>query len=227
MDWLRTAVVDITTLAATCRALESGPPEGELHERRKLRGRLQSELRRGSVAYINTLARSKRGEADEDLLALCRVAAERQMPRALRHQDDLKQLMATGLGALEGLAVARQDLWRLAHMLVQLRKGLVVMHAVGANVDDDVGKKAGRGLRRRLRRALIAYARAGQRDKEDPDRTLAAARKAALAWIGKRCAEEADHLGRLEAQGGADRSAIRLGVVKPLNDLVADWGQTT
>jgi hypothetical protein len=226
MDLLRTAVVDITILAATCRALKGGPPEGELRERRKLRVRLRTELRLGSVAYINALARSKRGEPDEDLLALCRVAAERQMPRALRHEGDLKHLMTTGRGALDGLAAARQDLWRLVHMLVQLRKGLVAMHAAGANIDDDVVKKVGRGLRRRLRRALIAYARAGQRDREDPQSALATARKAALGWIGKRAVEEADQLGRLEAQRGADRSAIRQGVVRPLNDLVADWSQT-
>lgn len=52
MDLLRTAVVDITKLVATCHALKSSPGEGDLAVQRKRRGRLRREIKRGTVAYI-------------------------------------------------------------------------------------------------------------------------------------------------------------------------------
>ena len=99
------------------------------------------------------------------------------------------------------------------------------MRDAGGGVDDEAAKKPGSRLRRRFRRALIAYARVSHRGEESADRIIVAARKAALGEIGKRGAEDADRLGRLEAGGSATQTAIRMGVVKPLNDLVLDWGQ--
>lgn len=221
MNLLRTAVVDITTLVATGRAL-AGRPARELEERRKLRDRFRSELRRGTVAYIETLARSKRGALDAELLAACRAAAEREMPRALRHQDDLRRVMNTQPGALAGVAAARQDLWRLAHMTIYLRQGIAAIRDQGGRLEG-AEKKSSDRLRRRFRRALLAYARVTHRDKADSDRLIVAARDAALREIGKRGAEDADNLAQIEARGGASQTAIRMGVVRPLCDLVLDW----
>ena len=213
-------MVDITTLTATCLALRTGPPEGELQERRKLRDRLRAELRHGTKAYIDTLARSKRGVLDEGLLASCRVAAEREMPRALSHWEDLNRLMATGSGVLAGLAAARQDLWRLAHVAIHLRQGVAAMRDGGGSFDDEAETKPAARLRRRIRRALVAYARVGQRSTEGMAWNIVAARAAALSEIGRVGAEEAERLGQLEASGSAPRPIIRMGVAKPLNDLV-------
>ncbi len=221
MNLLRTAVVDITTLVATGRALD-GRPVGELDGRRKLRDRLRSELRRGTVAYIETLARSKRGTLDAELLAACRAAAEREMPRALLHQEELKRRMGTQPGALAGVAAARQDLWRLAHMTIYLRQGIAAIRDQGGRFAE-AEKKSSDRLRRRFRRALLAYARATHREKATPDRLIVAARDAALREIGKRGAEDADKLAQLEALSGAVQTSIRMGVVKPLCDLVLDW----
>lgn len=116
MDPLRPTVVDLTTMVATCHALKSSPAEGELVLPRKLRSRLRRDFKRGTVAYIDALARTRRGMVDEGLLCRCRVAAERQMPQALAHQESLGHIMANEAGSLDGLAAARQDLWRLAHM---------------------------------------------------------------------------------------------------------------
>jgi hypothetical protein len=86
MDMLRTAVVDITTLVAASHALKSSPVEGDLGLQRKLRGRLRREIKRGSLAYIDALARTKRSVVDAALLAACRRAAEQQMTHAIAHQ---------------------------------------------------------------------------------------------------------------------------------------------
>jgi hypothetical protein len=224
-DLLGTAVVDITTLVATCRALRSDPLVRELDVRRKPLRRLRAELRRASVAYVDTLARSKRGVMDDELLASCRAAAEREMPQALRHQQELKRMMSTEPGALAGVAAARQDLWRLAHMAMYLRQGVAAMHDSDGIFDDAAARKMAGRLRRRLRRALIAYALVGHRSKEGADKVIVAAREAALGEIGKRGAEEADNLGRFEARGAPTQSIIAMGVVKPLYDLVVDWSR--
>jgi len=58
MDLLRTAVVDITTLVATFHAMTASPAEGDMALQRRLRGRLRRDIKRGTVAYIDALART-------------------------------------------------------------------------------------------------------------------------------------------------------------------------
>jgi hypothetical protein len=224
MDLLRTAVVDITTLTATYRALTHGPLAGTLGLRHRLRDKLRAELKRGVEAYIDALARSRHGVVDAGRLAAVRVAAEREMPRALRHQADLRQVMKTAPGSLFGVAAARQDLWRLAHMAIHLRQGVTSMQAARGDLDRKSIKKAGALLRRRLTRGLIAYARASQRVSDNDSHMMVVARKAALLATGKRAVAQAANLGQLEADGGTTHALIRSGVVKPLADLVLDWG---
>jgi len=221
MDLLRTAVVDITTLVATSRALRTKRLDGDLAERRKLHDRLRGDLRRGTAAYIDTLARSKRGLVDHDLLSECRVAAEKQMQRATRYREALSRLMLNEPGVLADVAAARQDLWRLSHMAIQLRLGMAAMNDAGGREELEAARKPAARLRRRFRHALVAYARASHH--EAKDRVIAAARAAALAEIGKRGLAEADHLCQIELRGDPAHAAIRIGVSKPLNDLVLDW----
>lgn len=225
MDLLRTAVVDITTLTATYRALAHGPLAGKPDLRPKLRDKLRAELKRGGEAYIDALARTKHGVVDADQLAAYRLAAEREMPGALRHRAELSRLMKTAPGSLIGVAAARQDLWRLAHMAIHLRQGVASMRTTQGDREQKSSKKSASLLRRKFTRGLIAYARASQLISDSAGHMIVVPRKAALLAIGKRATAEAQSLGQLEADVGVTHTVIRTGVVKPLADLVLDWGE--
>jgi hypothetical protein len=223
MELLRAAVVDITTLVATCHALRSSPLVDDLAVERKLRDRLRREMKRGTVAYIGVLSRPQRGQVDDALLAACRVAAEQHMARALRNQQLLSRIMASEPGSMEGMVASRQDLWRLAHMGIYLRVGISNLRESGdSNATKSAGAVASR-LRRRIRKALIAYARAILRTRTPTERLIVTARKAALAEIGERGTAEARRLSEFEVGSDPQRGFIRLGVAKPLSDLALDW----
>jgi hypothetical protein len=221
MDLLRAAVADITTLVATCRALRIFRLTGESGQQRKLRVRIRRELKRGTVAYIDTLARSKRGTMDEGLLSACRVAAEQEMACAIRHHPELKRLMNNESGVLNGVSAARHDLWRLSNVAFYLRLGFVAIRDVGVHLE--AAKAPAGRLRRRFRRALVAYARTSHRDHEGKEMVIGAARVAALAEIGKRGLEDAARLCELELRAGEAYKFIQTGVAKPLHDLILDW----
>jgi len=223
MELLRAVVVDITTLVATCHALRSRPVEGDLAVERKLRDRLRREMKRGTVAYIDVLARPQRGEVEDALLAACRVAAEQHMGRAIRHQDLLRRIMASEPGSMEGVVASRQDLWRLAHMAICLRLGISNLRESGDSNDAKSAGALASRLRRRIRKALIAYAQAILRTSKPTERLIVTARKAALAEIGERGAAEARRLSEFEVGGDPKQGFIRLGVAKPLSDLALDW----
>jgi hypothetical protein len=78
-------------------------------------------------------------------------------------------------------------------------------------------------LRRRFRKALIAYARAALRTKSPKGRLIDKARRAALDEIGARGAMLAERLADIEASAAPATSVIRLGVNRPLMDLALDW----
>lgn len=223
MDLLRTAVVDVTTLVATCRALKAVAAEDGLELKRKLRQRLRRDMKRGTLAYIDTLARTRRGSVDDALLAQCRAAAEQQMPLALVHGDLLRRVMSDEAGSLGGMAATRQDLWRLAHVAIHLGSGLAHLLASGVCVDVEAAEAAGARLRRRFRKALIAYARTTLRTRAHRGKALAKARQAALAEIGPRGVADAECLAGVEAGAGSDRTVLRDGVARPLFDLMLDW----
>jgi pyruvate/2-oxoglutarate dehydrogenase complex dihydrolipoamide acyltransferase (E2) component len=223
MDLLRTAVVDITTLMATCRALRPGPAAGELVLQRDLRNRLRRDIKRGTVAYIDVLARTKRGLADDDLLVKCRLAAEQQMAHAIAQQDLLARIMASEAGSLDGLPAARQDLWRLAHVAISLSRGTATLRGSATLVDAKLADALAVHLRRRVRKALIAYARVALRAKGPRGRVIFKARGAALAEIGPHGAAEAERLAGIEAGADPRVTVIRQGVTKPLLDLALDW----
>ena len=184
MDLLKTAVVDITTLVATCHALKSSPVEDGGGLQHKLRGRLRREFKRGTIAYIDVLARTRRGAVDEALLAKCRVAAEQQLPHALVQQPiDIPYAELPAFPVL-GVAATRQDLWRLASVAIHLSIGMAAMRGAVAWVDADPADALASRLRRRLRKALIAYARATLRTKSAKAGSIVKARDAAMAEIG-------------------------------------------
>lgn len=225
MDLLSTAMVDVTTLVATCHALKSGPAEDAAGEglQRKLRSRLRRDIRRGTVAYIDTLARTRLGVVDAVLLVKCRVAAGRQMPRAIAHQGLLCRIMTREAGSLDGMAAARQDLWRLAHVAVHLGTAMATLRGAGAIDDAKPADALAARLRRRVRKAMVAYARTALRTKARKGRLVLKAREAALAEIGPRGAAEAERLADLKAGGVGASTVLRDGVAKPLLDLGLDW----
>ncbi len=223
MDLLRTAVVDITTLVATCHALKASPVDGEATLRRKLRNRLRLEVKRGTLAYIDALARTRRGLVDAAVLATCRLAAEQQMARAMTNQALLCRVMESEAGSLAGLAAARQDLWRLAHIAIHLRAGMAGWRESGTALDAKAALALAGRLRRRLRKGLIAYARAALRGRQPRARSIMAAREAALARIGARGLAQAERLSEIEATGGPKHAVIHRGVTRPLQDLALDW----
>jgi hypothetical protein len=223
MNLLRTAVVDITTLVATCHALKPTLSADKAVLQRKPRNRLRRDLKRGTVAYIDALARTRRGVVDDALLVECRVAAEAQMPHALAHQESLGRIMASEAGSLNGLAAARHDLWRLAHLGTHLNGGMATLRQSAALVHAKSADTLAGRLRRRFRKALIAYARAALRTKAPKGRLIVKAREAALAEIGRRGVAEAERLASVEAGTNPKRTLILQGVTKPLLDLAIDW----
>ncbi len=223
MDLLKTAVVDIAMLVSTVHALTSEAFESDSAMQPKLRHRLRREIRRGTLVYIDTLARTRQGRVDDALLAACRVAAERRMTRAIGDQDRLRRIMARAPGSLDGLAAARQDLWRLAHLVICLRIGALALQDAGGSVDVEFASALAGRLRRRLRSALTAYAKVTLRANGTQGRLIGTARAAAWAEIGKRGAAEAERLADIEAGVEAGHGVIRRGVSQALLDLSLDW----
>jgi hypothetical protein len=223
MDLLTIAVVDVTTLVVTCHALKSGLAASEEERQRKLRSRLRREMKRGTVAYVDALARTRRGVVDDALLVKCRVAAEQRMPHAIAHEELIRRIMTSEAGSLDGMAAARQDLWRLAHVAIHLNTGMANLRGANALVDAKSADALAGRLRRRFRKALIAYARAALRTKAPKGRLIVKAREAALAEIGPRGATEAERLADLEAGAAGAFSVLQEGVTKPLIDLALDW----
>lgn len=106
------------------------------------------------------------------------------MAHAMAHEHLLTQVMPNEPGSLDGFVAARQDLRRLAYMTIYLRMGTATLRKSGASRDArSAGSLAGR-LRRRYRKALVAYARASLRAKEPKGDLIAKSHEAALAQIG-------------------------------------------
>ena len=126
-------------------------------------------------------------------------------------------------GDVDGFAAARHDLWRLVHITLHLRQGIARLRDAGMRIERASGRHQGGSLQRKLRRALIAYARVLQRGRDAPPQPLGPARAAALAQIGEAGIEQAERLGRLEGGVAGTRPFILVGVVRGLQDLAADW----
>jgi len=224
VDLLHEAVVDITTLVSTGQALRRAHVEIDTGNSRDAQRhqRLRKEVRQAALAYIDKLARAKRGQVDARLLAACRLAAERQMPNALRQQARLAELLASQADGLRGAAAARQDLWQLARITNHLRLGTTALREAGAWVKADPPARWASRLRRRLRRALAAYGADLLRDAGAGPMRVPSARLAALHALEKGLAD-AQRLARVEHTHEMEPALIRQGVWRPLRDLMLDW----
>lgn len=228
MDLLQAAVVDITTLVSTGQALRHAQLTGgdsAANERRpeaRRRKRLRKELRQAALAYIDKLARAKRGPVDDRLLAACRVAAERQMPHALPLQSQLAEMLASQPDGLRGAAAVRQDLWQLARITNHLRIGTAALLAAGACEKSEPPARWASRLRRRLRHALAAYGADLLRDAGGGPMRMLSARQAALQVLEKGL-PDAQRLARLEQVNELEPALMRQGVWRPLRDLILDW----
>jgi hypothetical protein len=131
--------------------------------------------------------------------------------------------MAFESGSLEGMAAARQDLWRLAHLAIYLNDGMATLRRSVPATGSASADLSARRLRRRLRKALIAYARASLRAKSPAARLIVIAREAALEQIGPRGAREAERLADVEATFDPVHGILGRGVMQPLFDLALDW----
>lgn len=225
MDPLRQAVVDLTTLVATGQALRHAqaaatPDRPHAARGQKLPGK---QLRQATLAYIDKLARARQGRADEQLLATCRCAAERQMPDALRQQEALAALLASQPHGLQGTAAARQDLWLLARITNHLRRGsMALREAQDWDRADPPARWAAR-LRRRLRQAMTAYALELLRDAGTGPLRVPGARRAACCVLQSKALNEARRLVRLEQAHAMHTPYLLQGVWRPLRDLMLDW----
>lgn len=217
MDVLNEAVVDVTTLVSVSQALAVVELDDGMHGlgADELR-RLRAEIVRGARAYLDRLGRPKDGLVDATLLTRCRAAAEAKMPGALARGASLQSLVRGTAGALDGMAAARQDLWRLAHLNAQVRA------AVGGNDESSPGK-AQRIVRRCLRRALIGYAEALLRAAQRPKLRLKKARAKALAAIDARGVAEAQAWAARSPAAGGRALSVGQAVAKSLQHLVDDW----
>lgn len=215
---LHEAVVDITTLACLHVALREGS-QGDAADPPRPRRALRREVHGATLAYIDVLARVRPRDVEAGLLQACRMAAEQKMPRALGQQDRLASWLVALPGGLQGLAAARQDLWRLAHLALHLRLGTMALRASDAWSAADPAQDWAARLRRRLRKALVAYARQLLAHPAD----LAGARQAALLMLGRRAAELARRLARAESAFELQPARLRVGLMQALRHLELDW----
>ena len=221
MDALKTAAVDITLLVIAARALGAQrTQETQAHDRPHKRWAKQ--IRRALAAYQRALWRSDDARFDAAALARCRVAAEHEMPLAVQSQAHIKDLLEGRTEALEGYASARNDLWRLAHVVVNLR-GVRSRLARGAT-SGLVGprRSPGRRLQRGLRRVMTEYTRELLQEPGDGRSAIKAARRAAGDRLDGRCFEFAADLMRVAAVA----SAVEDGVLRPMQAIAEDWSPT-
>jgi hypothetical protein len=223
MDPLRSAVLDISRLVATCRALKLRTLAFEPPDRQALHDTLRREVRRGARAYIDTLVRTRQGAVDEARLIACRLAAEQHMPLAIAHEELLCLLVAGEAASLDGLSASQRDLLRLAKLCLQLRVGKAIRLDPSAWADAKSATSLASSLRRRTGKALAAYARAMLKTKLTRGQMIAVARAAALAEIGPRGAAQAERLADAAAGGDAEQGATVRVAVNAVFDLGLDW----
>jgi hypothetical protein len=149
------------------------------------------------------------------------------MADALSHQAWLSRIMRGQRGALQGLAAARQDLWRLTLLASQLRAGALALGPCERPGDAERARRLTRRLRRRLRRALVTYADTLLGAPAASGRQIARARRCALAEIGTQGPLEVRRLTRWTDGQDAASTALWTVLLKSLGELALDWGTET
>ena len=221
MEHLKSAALDVTLLVTTVRAL-GADDANEALDQRKARKRWAGELKRAVAGYLAALWRSD--DAQFDVLALnrCRVAAEREMKHALRDRTRIKAILEQQPQGLAGYVTARNDLWRLAHVIVHLRAARLLLERHGFEAVASSRRSPGRRLQRRLRRAMLDYARSLMRS-AGPGLATMAGRQSAVARLDARSFEGTDKLLQATADFETARRLVEDGVVRPMRAIVEDW----
>jgi hypothetical protein len=218
MDLLKAAAVDITLLVITARSLAASRAD-EPDPHRKSRKRWAGEVKRAVAAYQAALWRSDDARFDAAAIARCRVAAEREMPLALLDREQIKAALGHQADALAGYTSARNDLWRLAHVIVNLRGVRRLLAGGKTSHLVEPRRSAGRRLQRRLRRAMTDYTRALLREAGHAHSAVATARQAAGSRLDQRCFACAAELTRATVA----QSSVEDGVVRPMRAIADDW----
>ena len=226
MDLIETAVVDLTMLIATCRVLRVHQKDRERGARPEWQRGLRGEIRRGTKSYLGTLAHSSPGDVDSEVLARCRVAAEREMKKALQAAPALCQLMNTESGALSGFTAVRHDLWRLSRIAMHLPRLADAWRHTPAKSHRRAAQAAIERLQRNLRRAWVGYARACMRSPARSEHVANDGRRGALSRLPERCFTDAERLLRWMGQDQAGATEIERCLVQPLRDIATDWNSS-
>ncbi len=221
MEHLKAAALDVTLLVTTIRALGTADVD-EARDQRAARKRWVGELKRAAAGYLAVLWRSDDARFDVATLSRCRVAAEREMKHALRDRARIKAILEQQPQGLAGYVTARNDLWRLAHVIVHLRAVRHLLERAGFEAVASARRSPGRRLQRRLRRAMSDYARSLMRS-AGPGLATVAGRQSVVTRLDARSFENADKL--LQAAAGLEsaRRLVEDGVVRPMRAMVEDW----
>lgn len=221
MEHLKAAALDVTLLVTTIRALAIDHGE-ETKDQRKARKRWAGELKRAVGGYLAALWRSEDARFGDSALARCRVAAEREMSHAMRDRILIKAILEHQPQGLTGYVTARNDLWRLAHVIVHLRAARQLLENHGGGAVASSRRSPGRRLQRRLRRAMSDYARSLMRSAR-PGLAIMAARQSAVARLDDGGVAIAEKLLHAASRFEEALRPIDDGVVRPLQALLADW----
>ena len=221
MDYLKVAALDVTLLVTSVRALGMRG-DAESTDERRTRKRWASDLRRAVDSYLKTLWRVDDARFDASALRRCRVAAECEMKDTLHSQVRIKAALEGQAQSLAGYVTARNDLWRIAHVVVQLRGARRMLEQRAHESGASSRRSPGRRLQRRLRRAMRDYSRSFMRNAE-PGLAITMARQSVLERLDSRCLASADQLARASADAQVVHRLITDGVVRPLRALAEDW----
>jgi len=215
------AALDVTLLVTTIRAL-GNDDASEARDLRTVRKRWVAELKRAVGSYLRALWRSDDARFDVSALGRCRVAAEREMKHSLRDRARIKAILEQQPQGLAGYVSARNDLWRLAHVVVHLRAARHLLERRGFEAVASARRSPGRRLQRRLRRAMSDYARSLMRS-AGPDLATFAGRQSAVTHLDARSFENADKLSQAASGLEPAHRLIEDGVVRPMQAMVEDW----
>jgi hypothetical protein len=220
MEDLEVVLTDIAVLIATCRAARELRAHAMSAHLRAYWHHLVTELKRATLAYAQVFARSEQADDVEGGIAACRAAAEREMPAAIAFQHELRAMMEHDPDARHNSSLVLHDLSRLFSLAFCLRQGGRELGCSATNRHRRHVRKAVDDVQVHLRRAICAYAHASLKGARD---SIAKARVAATAHLGRPCIATVCGLARLQVGHGAPRSLIERRVSRPMRHLRKDW----
>lgn len=142
------------------------------------------------------------------------------MPCALAQQSLLCALMTGQADALAGSAPIRHDLWRLARTATALRQWLMVVESSLGGPQLKSLSKPARGVQRRLRRAMKAYAMTAMKGGAQ---SVGLARHKALAELGSKLPNLTETIAKTCRDAHDRKAAFEQAVGRPVRDMYMDW----